>query len=328
MKDATNSKGETQMKKSYPTEKVEHPWEHPKPKSEDPHAEAMVRKLMESPSYRMPEDDPEFLKSYPARGVRLELDYLKPETILAEYGVEHTIVVFGSARIRERKTAMARLKEIQKKVEAHPEDKEFLEELYIAERMVEKSLYYEDARAFGRMVGRSGKGPGDNRVMIMTGGGPGIMEAANRGAHDVGAKSVGLNIYLPHEQFPNPYITPELCFQFHYFAIRKLHFFLRAKALVVYPGGFGTLDELFEILTLVQTRKTDPIPIVMVGRSYWNKLINFDFLKEEGVVAPEELEIFKIVDNAADAWDHILEWHRTYNTPLFARGEKTGKEEE
>jgi uncharacterized protein (TIGR00730 family) len=179
---------------------------------------------------------------------------------------------------------------------------------------------------FGRYVSRSGKGPDDSRVVIMTGGGPGIMEAANRGAHDVGAKSVGLNIHLPHEQFPNPYITPELCFQFHYFAIRKLHFFLRAKALVVYPGGFGTLDELFEILTLVQTHKTRPIPVVIVGKSYWNKLIDFDFLVEEGTIAPEDLEIFHFADNAAEAWRHILQWHETYNTPLIAKGERNGLE--
>ncbi|WP_456486087.1 LOG family protein [Hydrogenimonas sp.] len=314
------------MKKRLPIENVERPWEHPKSKTEDPHAIDLVKRIMSSPSYRLAEEDPDFLKSYEARGNRLELDYLKPELIMKKFGIEHTIVVFGSARIREHKTAMSKLKEIQKKVDKNPHDKKLLEEMYIAERMVEKSLYYDDARMFGRYVGRSGKGPEDSRIILMTGGGPGIMEAANRGSYDVKARSIGLNIKLPHEQYPNPYITPELCFQFHYFAIRKLHFFLRSKALVLYPGGFGTLDEFFEILTLVQTGKTRPIPIVMVGRSYWNKLIDFDFLREEGVIAPEDMEIFKIVDNAADAWDHIIEWHKSYNVPLFKRGESLGKD--
>jgi uncharacterized protein (TIGR00730 family) len=314
-------------KRKLPVENTELPWEHPKPKREDPHALELVRKIMQSPTYRLAEEDTDFLKSYETRGNRLELDYLKPELHMARAGIEHTIVVFGSARIRERKSAMADLEAVQKRLKADPENEKLLRELYIAERMLEKSLYYDDARMFGRYVSRSGKGPDDSRVVIMTGGGPGIMEAANRGAHDVGAKSVGLNIQLPHEQFPNPYITPELCFQFHYFAIRKLHFFLRAKALVVYPGGFGTLDELFEILTLIQTHKTRPIPVVMVGKSYWNKLIDFDFLVEEGSIAPEEAEIFHYADNAAEAWKYILNWYQRYNTPLIAKGEKSGMED-
>jgi len=183
--------------------------------------------------------------------------------------------------------------------------------------MVEKSIYYDDARMFGRYVGESGKGPDDSRVVLMTGGGPGIMEAANRGSYDVGARSIGLNICLPHEQFPNPYITPELCFQFRYFAIRKLHFLLRSKALVVYPGGFGTLDELFEILTLVQTQKTNIIPVVMVGKEYWKKAIDFDFLKEEGVITSKDLTIFKIVEDATEAWEYILDWHKDKGMHLF-----------
>ncbi|WOE69309.1 LOG family protein [Hydrogenimonas thermophila] len=295
----------------------EFPWEHPKSKSEDPKAVKLVKRLMESPTYRLAEDDPDFMKSYEARGVRLEIDYLKAELAMQKLGIKHTIVVFGSARIKERKTAMSELKEIQKKIEAHPENKELLEQLRIAERMVEKSIYYDDARMFGRYIGESGKGPDDSRVVLMTGGGPGIMEAANRGSYDVGARSIGLNIRLPHEQFPNPYITPELCFQFRYFAIRKLHFFLRSKALVVYPGGFGTLDELFEILTLVQTQKTNIIPVVMVGKKYWKKAIDFDFLKEEGVITSQDLEIFKIVENATEAWKYILDWHKHKDTHLF-----------
>jgi len=315
------------MKKKLSIEKTELPWEHPKSKDEDPHAMKLVERIMQSPTYRLAEEDTEFLQSYETRGVRLELDYLKAELGMARAGIEHTIVVFGSARIRERKTAMANLEAIQKKLKADPENEKLMQELYVAERMLEKSLYYDDARRFGRYVSRSGKGPDDSRVVIMTGGGPGIMEAANRGAYDVGAKTVGLNIHLPHEQFPNPYITPELCFQFHYFAIRKLHFLNRAKALVVYPGGFGTFDEFFETLTLIQTRKNRPIPVVLLGRSYWRKAVDFDFLMEEGVIAPEDLEIFHFADNAAEAWKHILDWHETYNTPLLAKGENTGMEE-
>ncbi len=301
------------------------PWQKPKPTKEDPNAAKLVKHLLEDPNYRLAEEDSDFLKSYETRGVRLEIEYLKAELTMAKYGIEHTIVVFGSARIREHKTAMEKLKSIQKKVEKNPTSKELLREMYIAERMVEKSIYYEDARMFGRLIGKSGKGPEDCRVILMTGGGPGIMEAANRGSFDVGAKSIGLNIKLPHEQYPNPYITPGLCFQFRYFNIRKLHFFLRARALVVYPGGFGTLDELFEILTLIQTGKTPPIPVVMVGKSYWKKAVDFDFLVEEGVIAPEDIDIFTIVDNAVDAWEHIIEWYKSYDTPLFKEGESNGR---
>ena len=315
------------MKKRLPINGTHLPWEKPKPKEEDPKSLQLIKKIMQSPTYRLAEEDEDFLKSYETRGIRLELDYLKAELAMNKAGIKHTIVVFGSARIREYKTAMKNLKEVQRELEKNKDSKELLQKLYIAERMVEKSIFYEDARRVGRFVGKSGKGPDDSRITLMTGGGPGIMEAANRGAHDVGAKTIGLNINLPHEQFPNPYITPELCFQFHYFAIRKLHFLNRAKALVVYPGGFGTLDELFETLTLIQTKKNRPIPVVLVGKSYWKKAIDFDFLKDEGVIAPEDLKIFHFADNAIDAWQHILKWHEDYNTPLLKEGEKTGMED-
>ncbi|WP_456451350.1 LOG family protein [Hydrogenimonas sp.] len=301
------------------------PWQHPKPKSEDPKAEKLVKRLMASPSYRLAEEDPDFLRSHETRGVRLELDYMKAELAMDRLDVQHTIVVFGSARIKERKTALEEVREIEKKLETRPDDLELLARFRHAERMVEMSTYYDDARHFGRLVGQSGTGPEDNRVILMTGGGPGIMEAANRGAHDVGAKSIGLNINLPHEQFPNPYISPELCFQFHYFAIRKLHFMLRAQALVAYPGGFGTLDELFEILTLVQTRKNPAIPVVLVGRRYWERIINFDVLAEEGMISPEDLKIFEVVENAEEAWRHIIGWHTKHKTHLYrvyTEGEK------
>ena len=299
------------------TRKTKLPWEKPKLESEEPKALEMIERIKKSPTYRLAIEDKDFLESDEARGVRLELDYMKAELQIKRYGIEHTIVVFGSARIIEHQTAMKKLQEIQQLVDKNPEDRTLLRELYIAERMVGKSIYYEDARRFGQLVGKSGEGKDDNRVILMTGGGPGIMEAANRGAYDVGAKSIGLNIHLPHEQFPNPYITPDLCFQFHYFAVRKMHFLQRAKALVIYPGGFGTFDELFETLTLIQTGKTDDIPVVLVGKSYWEKAIDFEFLKDEGVIAPEDLDIFHYADNANDAWEHILSWHKKAKKPLF-----------
>ena len=303
--------------KAKETEQSSLPWKHTKLEEEDPKALALIQTIKSSPSYRLAVKDEEFLESSEVRSVRLELDYLKAELTMNKFGIEHTIVVFGSARIVERKTALKRVAAIEKELEKHSNDKKLLRELHIAKRMVEKSVYYDDARAFGALVGKSGKTPEDCRVVLMTGGGPGIMEAANRGSYDVGAKNIGLNIHLPHEQFPNPYITPELCFQFHYFAIRKMHFLERAKALVVYPGGFGTFDELFETLTLIQTRKTENIPVVLVGKSYWEKAINFEFLKDEGVIAPEDLEIFTFVDNAKEAWEYIIEWHEKEGHPLF-----------
>lgn len=294
------------------------PWEHPKLQEEDPDSLKLIKTIMKSPTYAMAEQDMEFLNSYEARGIRLELDYLKPELKMKEHGIEHTIVVFGSARIVEKETAMKRLTTIQEMLQKKPNNRDILHELYVAERMVGKSIYYDDARKLGQLIGQSGTNAQDCRVTVMTGGGPGIMEAANRGAYDVGAKSIGLNIKLPHEQYPNPYITPDLCFLFRYFAIRKLHFLNRAKALVIYPGGFGTFDELFETLTLIQTRKSQTIPVVLVGESYWKKAIDFEFLKDEGVIAPQDLDIFKFADNAQEAWEHILSWHKEQGNPLYS----------
>ncbi len=298
------------------------PWQHPKPKDEEPKVEELLERIFNSPSYKLAIEDVDFLLSDDTRGVRLQLDYLKPELIMKRHGIKRTIVVFGSARIKEPATALKELEKIKKMVEERPDSKQLLKALRTAEKMVEKSIYYEEARKFGRLVGKAGKGPQDNTLTLMTGGGPGIMEAANRGAYDVGAKSIGLNIQLPHEQFPNPYISPELCFQFHYFAIRKLHFLHRACALVVFPGGFGTLDELFETLTLIQTGKNRPIPVVLVGKEYWHRLIDFKFLVEEGTIDPEDLHIFTFKENAQDAWDYILEWYRKRNFDLFNGGEQ------
>jgi len=276
-----------------------------------------IKTIIHHPSFELAEKDKDFLHSDEARGVRLELDYLKAEVKMQKQGVDHTIVVFGSARIPEFDSAMEELEKIKKALEHSPHSAELISALKRADSMVSKSIYYDEARKFGQIIGKSGKGPDDCHVTLMTGGGPGIMEAANRGAWDVGAKSIGLNIDLSHEQFPNPYITPELCFQFRYFAIRKLHFLQRAKALVIFPGGFGTLDEFFEILTLIQTKKTPKIPVVLVGEEYWKRVIDFDFLREEDVIAPEDEGILTYADSADEAWEDILQWYKKNNTPLF-----------
>lgn len=231
--------------------------------------------------YTITQEDKDFFYSNAARGVRLQVDYLKAEEKMKDEGIHHTIVVFGSARIDENNTN------------------------------------YIEARKFGRLVGSSGKGPTDCYLTLMTGGGPGIMEAANRGAHDVGAKSIGLNIKLPHEQCPNPYMSPELSFEFYYFGIRKMHFIQRAKALVVFPGGLGTLDELFEILTLIQTKKKDHIPIVLINSSFWKKCINIDFLVQEGTISKEDLKLFSYAQNAQEAWNDIIKWYKTRGIELF-----------
>jgi len=290
--------------------KIQFPWQKPKSKLEDPNAPQQVKEIMQSPSYQLLEKNLSFIGSDEARGIRLQLDYLRAEVKMKEEHIDHTIVVFGSARIVEYESALQKLKEIEKELERAPREEKLLSKLHSAERMVEKSIYYDQARELGRLVGLSGNGPEDCRITLMTGGGPGIMEAANRGAFDVGAKSIGLNIELPHEQFPNPYITPDLCFQFHYFAIRKLHFTQRAKALVVFPGGFGTLDELFDILTLIQTQKSAPIPVVLVSGNYWKKTIDFDFLLEEGVITTTDLELFIFVESAQEAWQEIRQWYK------------------
>jgi len=290
------------------------PWEHLKAKEDDAEAQKRVEAIMGHSNFIQADRDPDFLRRDEVRGVRLEVDYFKPELMLRDYGIEHTIVVFGSTRIveeSEAKREIARLEALRAE-----DDSEALEqELRIARRVLAKTPYYNIAREFGRIVGRCGMGPEDPRIMLMTGGGPGIMEAANRGAFDVGAKSIGMNITLPHEQFPNPYITPELCFQVHYFAIRKLHFLRRAKALVIFPGGYGTLDECFEVLTLVQTRKINPIPVVFIGENYWRGIINFDMLVEEGTIDPEDRELFSFAETAEAAWALIIAWHKKSGTP-------------
>ena len=285
------------------------PWHRPKSLDEDPQALQRVSAIMSSPSYRCADDDPSFLATDGMRGVRLQVDYLKPELLLEQHQVQHTIVVFGSTRICEPYAARRKVDALAAELAASPENSELARQLALAERILAKSHYYDAAREFGRHVSQANAQGGEQYGVIMTGGGPGIMEAANRGAFDAGGQSVGLNIHLPHEQYPNPYITPGLCFNFHYFAMRKLHFLLRARALVAFPGGYGTLDELFEVLTLVQTRKIKPIPVVLVGQSYWRRAIDFDFLADEGVIDREDRELFWFAETAAEIWDGIQRWH-------------------
>ena len=294
------------------------PWRHPKSSEEDPEAPARVRAIMASPSYRQADQDVAFLNQDETRGVRLQIDYFKPEYILQQHGIEHTITVFGSTRIHEPAAAHRRVTELQSELATDPGNTGLRRQLEIAERILAKSKYYQVAREFGQLVGQAGGGARGYRLVIMTGGGPGMMEAANRGAYDVGAKSIGLNINLPHEQYPNPYITPELCFRFHYFALRKLHLLLRTRALVAFPGGYGTFDELFETLTLIQTRKIKPLPVVLVGEEYWRRAFDIDFLIAEGVIDPEDGELFWFAETPQEIWDGILRWHEANGQPLPA----------
>lgn len=317
-----NNDGKSPAKKHIPKPPATHhieplPWQNPKPVEEDPDSPARIRQLLSSASYRQADQDIDFLGRDDMRSARLQLDFLKAEVMLKEYGIQHTIVVYGSTRIVEPAVAAQRVRAFREALAQSPDNQELQNKLAIAERIQAKSHYYDVAREFGRIVSQSGKGVSDCRLLVMTGGGPGMMEAANRGAFDVGAKTVGLNITLPHEQFPNPYVTPDLCFRFHYFAMRKMHFLLRAKALVVFPGGYGTFDELFETLTLIQTRTIKPLPIVLVGRDYWRKAFDVDFLVSEGVIDLEDRDLFWYAETAQETWNDILNWYHEKGELLF-----------
>lgn len=268
-----------------------------------------------SSSYIPADRDIEFLQRDELRPLRLGLELLKPELIQEEQGIRSTIVVFGSSRLLEPSLAREALKQAMAELQAFPQDRTLQQRVAIAERRVALAHYYDVAREFGRLVSSTCQVDGQCDYVVVTGGGPGIMEAANRGAADVGAKSMGLNITLPHEQYPNPYITPELCFQFRYFALRKMHFLLRARALVVFPGGFGTLDELFETLTLLQTGKTRNITIVLMGRTFWERLINWPLLVDEGLITVEDLSLFHFAETAQQAWDLISRNHGDPSNP-------------
>jgi uncharacterized protein (TIGR00730 family) len=254
-------------------------------------------------AYRMAFVDPEFMARRETRGIRIQLELLKPDVDQQEQGINNTVVVFGSARFSSPETARQMLDAARSSGDALA--------LKEAERHMRNAGYYDLARRFGHIVAtRSAALPENERMYICTGGGPGIMEAANRGAHEAGAKTVGLNIALPHEQHANPYVTPSLSFKFHYFAVRKMHFMMRAKAMVAFPGGFGTLDELFEVITLAQTKKSDPVPIILFGEDYWKRLINMDVMIEEGAVSESDMELFKFTDDPQEAWDTIQAFYK------------------
>jgi uncharacterized protein (TIGR00730 family) len=265
-----------------------------------------------SPAYRLGYADPEFLLRDELRATRLQLEFLKPEILQRDRGITATVVMFGSARIPSPEDAAGCLEEAERTAEENPDDPRAAQKARAARALVAKGRFYNEARRLAQMIsGVPGEQTATNackpphgpyRAVVVTGGGPGIMEAANRGANDVCAETIGLNIVLPFEQKPNDYITPYLCFNFHYFALRKMHFMMRAVALVVFPGGFGTLDELFEVLTLIQTRKIKPIPVLLFDRGYWERVINFGALVEEGVINPADLEIFSYVATAEEAW--------------------------
>jgi uncharacterized protein (TIGR00730 family) len=239
----------------------------------------------ESPTYRLAFADPDFLLKEELRPVRLQLELLKPELAMNEAGVKSTIVLFGGARIPEPSKASG-----------------------APATLAALAPYYDVAREFARLMTEHSVKNGGLENVIVTGGGPGVMEAGNRGAADAGGKSIGLNIVLPHEQAPNAYVTPELCFNFHYFAIRKMHFLMRAKAVCIFPGGFGTMDELFEAITLIQTGRMEQVPILLFGQAFWEKVINFQALADAGTISPEDLKLFRFVETAEDAVRHIETW--------------------
>ncbi|SHH65918.1 LOG family protein [Marivita hallyeonensis] len=240
----------------------------------------------QSPAYRLAFADDEFMLRDELRPVRLQLELLKPQLLLDEHQIESTIVLFGGARI------------------PRPADKDTAR----TKTLAELSHFYDEARAFARLMTRKSLASQGREFVVATGGGPGVMEAGNRGAADEGGKSIGLNIVLPHEQAPNEYVTPDLCFNFHYFAIRKMHFLMRARAICVFPGGFGTLDEMFESLTLIQTGRMERVPFLLFGKSFWDKIINWEALKDAGTISPEDLDLFRFVENAEDAAQIIENW--------------------
>ena len=277
-----------------------------------------VLALRRSKAYRKAYLDPEFLTRDELRPVRLQLELLKPEMTLAEYGVKSTVVCFGSARILDKEQSAARVAEMSALRKKNPKDSVIKNKLGSAKRLQASARYYEVARDFGRLISRTAIK--DRKLVVGTGGGPGIMEAANRGAHEAGEKSIGLNITLEMEQGPNPYVSPEFCFRFHYFAIRKMHFVMRARALVVFPGGFGTMDEMFEVMTLVQTGKKRRLPIILVGEDYWTDVMNFQNMAKWGYISTEDLKLFTYAETGQQIVDQIAEFYSV--NPINGNGKK------
>ena len=260
----------------------------------------------ESAAYKLAFQDSEFLLREDLRPVRFQLELLKPDLFLSEANIGSTFVFYGSARVPAPDMADAL-------VAAATND----EQRAIAERLKAKSPYYDVARKLARLASCCGcDEEGKRHFVVCSGGGPSFMEAANRGAADEGRDSIGLNIVLPHEQLPNPYVTPDLSFQFHYFALRKMHFLLRARAVAVFPGGYGTFDEMFELLTLVQTGKVRPLPLLLFGRDYWNRVVNFEAMVEEGVISPHDLDLIHWCEDADEAWDFVTRFYEEHPHPV------------
>ena len=257
-------------------------------------------------SYKKAYEDIELLNKPPLRSVRVQLELLKPDLYLLSQNVNETIVCFGSARVRPEKESKARLAQAKKELTKHPRSKKLQQAVRAAEGLLSLSKYYEIGRKLGKLITTKSR----NRFAVMTGGGPGLMEAANRGALENGGISIGMNITLPHEQKPNPYISKNLAFLFHYFSMRKMHLVMRSKAVVVLPGGFGTFDEMFELLTLVQTGKKERIPIILIGKKFWSEVINVKALADYGVISPKDTDIYDIVDTAEEAWDIIAKFYK------------------
>jgi uncharacterized protein (TIGR00730 family) len=254
-------------------------------------------------------EDTEFLKSDVCRAVRLQLEFTKPDSAMDRFGIRSTIVLFGSARIPAPPESARRLAEAEQAARAHPHDPARQEALRVIRALHEQGHYYDVAREFAALASRHCQRSACREFVVVTGGGGGLMEAGNRGAYDAGAVSIGLNISLPFEQVPNPYITPELSFQLHYFSIRKMHFLKRARALCAFPGGFGTMDELFETLTLIQTRKIPRIPVVLFGTDFWQEIINWQAFVRRGLISPGDLSLFHLADSADEGWSHIREFY-------------------
>ena len=263
-----------------------------------------------SPAYELSFQDQEFLLRRELRPMRLQLELMKAELMQQEQNIKATVVVFGSARAPDVAHAERQLQELEELRAAEPDNEVLQQTWQRAKKRAELSAYYTAAQEFARLATEHNLAHPEQEMTIVTGGGPGIMEAANRGAYECGGRSIGLNIILPMEQQPNPYITPELCFQFHYFALRKMHFLTRSKALVAFPGGYGTLDELFEALTLIQTGKARKVPVLLYGSDFWRRLINWDYLLEMTCINPEDLDLFHFVDTPQEAWRKIVEFYQ------------------
>ena len=263
--------------------------------------------IISSSNYQLAHEDRELLNSDEMRGVRMLLEINKPEKILEAQNILSTIIVFGSANLSDKNSIEHKLEIAKNSLTKNPNSSILEREITRLSNLKSISHYYDSAREFAKIVSRQNQKKNCNSHVIVTGGGPGIMEAANRGAFDADCKSIGLNISLPNEQHPNSYITPGLCFKFNYFALRKFHFVMRSVAAVFFPGGFGTFDELFELLTLRQTAMKNRIPIILFGRDYWSKVINFQFLSDYGLISDEHMNLFQFADSAAEAWDLIKE---------------------